>query len=106
MRLVKDGKIILDGTLRECEKEKIAFEKLEKIENLEEESGVDLITLFEALKNGCYVKGYNDRQEICLKINSLNDVLLYLCPVNIFNEYVFAKDYGKTWSLDKEELLL
>ena len=34
MRLIRDGKIILDGTLPLYEKEKMAFEKLEKIENL------------------------------------------------------------------------
>ena len=35
MRLVKDGKIYLDGTLRENEKEKLAFEKLEQIQDIE-----------------------------------------------------------------------
>lgn len=34
MRLVKDGKIYLDGTLTEAEKEKIVFEQYEKLDLL------------------------------------------------------------------------
>ena len=33
-RLIKDGEVILDGTLTRAEKEKQAFEKLEDIEEL------------------------------------------------------------------------
>lgn len=39
-RLVKNGKIFLDGTLRENEKEKLVFDKMELIEDWEEEHGI------------------------------------------------------------------
>lgn len=42
-RLVKNGKIYLDGTLPCYEKERMAFEKLETIENWEEQTGLDAI---------------------------------------------------------------
>lgn len=89
------------------------FNKLGKLEDIEEEVGIDLITLFKALKNGFYFK-YKD------KIISSNDYLFQI-RANMRGNWVFDiisdnlsllsikfKDYGKTWwlkeDLTKEEL--
>ena len=103
MRLVKDGKIYLDGTLREYEKEKLAFEKLEQIEDIEEELGIDLVTLFKALKDGVYYKykyGYEYRISKCRKCYLTGNRTL----VVDYHTYKYLCDYGKTWALTKEEL--
>lgn len=51
-RLIKDGDIILDGTVTRCEKEKQAFKKLGNIEELLEIYEVD--SLVELNKLLCY----------------------------------------------------
>lgn len=48
-RYTKNGKIILDGTTPKYEKEKLAFEKLSLIEDLEEKLGIDLIDIINKL---------------------------------------------------------
>ena len=79
-----------------------ALDKLSQLEDIEEELGIDLVTLFKALKNDFYFKYKN-------KIISSN---YYLCQIraNIRGNWVFDiisdnlsllsikfKDYGKTW---------
>lgn len=68
------------------------IEKLGQLEDIEEELGIDLITLFRAFKNGIYYKGKDH--------NTIN-----FCKVKE-SIYVKLKDYGKTWWLEKpkEEL--
>lgn len=51
MRLIKNGDVILDGTLSRAEKEKQAFEKLEKIEQMEEEIGMEILDFYKVLPN-------------------------------------------------------
>lgn len=73
--------------------------KLGQLEDIEEEIGIDLITLFRALKNGfnaehryiqqCYICFIDGEWAI---VNLKND------------EWWLLKDYGKTWALDKNEL--
>lgn len=79
---------------------------------IEEELGIDLITLFEALKNGFYA--YKDNHIIKLKSEEGNCGAMcfyvsYDCIIaeNVFDEqYIYLlKDYGKTWALTKEELI-
>lgn len=82
MRLVKDGKVYLDGTLREYEKEKLAFEKLEKIEDIEEEIGVDLLTLFKA-RNGYAI--HITKLEIFDKPKEISKFMIH----NIKKQHVF-----------------
>jgi len=110
MRLVKDGKILLDGTLREYEKEKLVFEKIEKIEDIEEELGIELLTLIKALTDCIAIKneeGTIDVMWACprfqISIDKSDSWILY-GPVEE-QKYVSIKDYGKTWALTKEELL-
>ena len=79
-----------------------------KYKDLEEELGIDLITLFKALKNGIYVdlNGF-------VKLIAINDLSLkfyikrwYLGFYHSLNGgtfYVDLKDYKKTWWL-KEDL--
>ena len=90
-------------------------DKLGQLEDIEEELGIDLITLFEALKNKVYSK-HPETGEVSRII--LTE--LYYCTRkwNIgcvsmkFNKQENScdswdcnpKDYGKTWALTKEEL--
>ena len=122
-RLVKDGKIYLDGTLPCYEKERIAFNKLEQIEDIEEELGIDLVTLFKALKQDTlFVKTAIDIKETikngegwAMKSLMLEDGKLIIFTDILYpNEFTKKEwltpmrlqlsDYGKTWALTKEEL--
>lgn len=79
-----------------------AYNKLADLEDLEEELGIDLLTLFKALKDGIYSRdyGYLLVEHFVLK----HEKQLHCKPLRIV-EYRFAlKDYGKTWALTKEEL--
>lgn len=102
--------------------------KLGQLEDIEEELGIDLITLFKALENGIYVK---TKAEIrvpllyeCEKFKSVpvientikyllnhqfafdlyNKLFVYSNDVYRERERFYLKDYGKTWALTKEEL--
>lgn len=92
------------------------IEKLGQIEDIEEELGIDLITLFRALKNGVYydigsktIRYYeidgNQYIDIDIQDQFLN--LMYASPYedSCHCEMSLAlNDYGKTWALTKEEL--
>lgn len=73
--------------------------KLGQLEDIEEELGIDLITLFKALKNGFYAEHrYIQQCYICFIDGEW-------AIVNLKNdEWWLLKDYGKTWALTKEEL--
>lgn len=102
-----------------------AVVKLGQLEDIEEELGIDLITLFKALKNGIWVK-------IFPKLKNGGSIIRVPCMlsiveigggvdksfglefyVNTKRRYLVLdtrrdndlKDYGKTWALTKEELL-
>lgn len=82
-----------------------AIQKLGQLEDIEEELGIDLHTLFKALKNGIYykykVRSGEYRISECRKC--------YLTGVGTlvvdYHTYKYLYDYGKTWALTKEELL-
>ena len=95
------------------------YNKLQQLEDIEEEMGIDLITLFKALTNGFFAKDVtmyhltgelSENQKLDPKYLRLN--MWYGCieweniwnPKDYLHEYYF-KDYGKTWALTKEELL-
>ena len=98
MRLTKktDTK---EGTTIGMPKAIKAYWKLKEYEDIEEELGIDLITLYKVLDQGIYYKNMyytgNDK--------------LYITNGEIYNyardKWVYLKDYGKTWALTKEELL-
>ena len=96
----------------EIKDKKLAEEKLCRLEDIEDELRIDLITLFKALKNGCFAKetfdymGRKQTQIIFTEFTQLyyaDDLDDYLIHIRTRNYYL--KDYGKTWALTKEELL-
>ena len=83
--------------------------KLGQLEDIEEELGIDLITLFKALEKGIVVCCNNT-------FGGERNVFILLTPDRLSIEYkwkclrkgtqkFYFKDYGKTWALTKEELL-
>ena len=86
--------------------------KLGKIEDIEEDLGIDLVTLFKALKKGIWFKR-DDGLIVTRTITYIGRFgLTYIGDSlgnddgdypNVFNYYPY-KDYGKTWALTKEEL--
>lgn len=75
--------------------------KLGQLEDIEEELGIDLITLFEALKFPIYTK---ESDEAIWCSNRLMYFLKYFALVIGEDTVLYLKDYGKTWALTKEEL--
>lgn len=80
--------------------------KLGQLEDIEEDLGIDLITLFKALTNDVYL--YHNK-----KLTKCEQAPCLLCFDNEYClefhfeydiEQVYLKDYGKTWALTKEEL--
>ena len=85
-------------------------DKLRRLEDIEDELGIDLITLFKAVYGGFY---YKDKDCGCVFFNDNFDIHMGLGIVPFFSftlinddsyYYYFFKDYGKTWALTKEEL--
>lgn len=93
------------------------IQKLGQLEDIQDEIGIDLITLFKALKNGVYWKKPNGEVTFFLQ-NLRNAIYLtsfkgefYFTFVTIYEYTKFETlgsvnivDYGVTWALTKEEL--
>lgn len=81
-------------------------EKMLEIKRIEEELGIDLITLFKALKNGIYWKDDNGKLyyfDLKGSVLDFNEKMIVDNPIDdIYGETFLLKDYGKTWSLTKE----
>lgn len=71
------------------------YNKLHDLEDIEEELGIELVTLFKSVLNGFYVKDGNGITFV--HKTDVKEKLMF------FKESLF-KDYGKTWALTKEEL--
>lgn len=96
-----------------------AIIKLGQLEDVEDELGIDLITLFKAFKNGIWIKfnmqsrTYNwktgEDKETGDQINFVKAPYKTLAEnVAYFRrlfEKEYAQNYGKTWALTREELL-
>lgn len=88
------------------ELDKRIYLKLFNLENLEEELGIDLITLFKALREGIIVVDDN------YECHGLSKYKGQEIELNVFLKRLEIKfvgcwnlsDYGKTWSLRKEDL--
>ena len=82
------------------------IQKLGQLEDIEDELGIDLITLFKALNNSIYIKENYDGTFVDRTLWSSNCIICGLGdPIIKVDEYaVYTKDYGKTWALKKEEL--
>ena len=85
--------------------------KLGQLEDIEEELGIDLITLFKALKNGIYyfTSGGQLTKDFVWLFNNhinigVNDGLSYSFMTAFERQILLFQDYGKTWALTKEEL--
>lgn len=93
--------------VNEREKVQVAIEKLAKLEDLEDELGIDLITLYKVLKGGFYVKtkDINEGFISLVKAKDIREINIIIESIT-FNAFdiVFFEDYGKTWALTKEEL--
>lgn len=87
------------------------FEKLANLEDIEEELGIDLITLFKAFRKGIWT--------IVAVINPKGEredrIIFHEAPYKTLAENIgyfkrlfekeYVENYGKTWALTKEELL-
>lgn len=73
--------------------------KLERLEDIEEELGIDLINLFKTLKDGIYKKGRNNFKGL---------ILYSKMPMfSFYHKTIDAElieDYGKTWAVSREML--
>ena len=108
-----DLRTCLPMEYEQIENSNACVDKLGKLEDIEEELGIDLITLFDIDKQ------LNTRKKIWLKIEDEIEEnfrfdsyyiidLKHKAFVKIEYEpldYFYFKDYGKTWALTKEELL-
>lgn len=91
----------------EREKVQVAIEKLAKLEEIEEEIGIDLITLFKALKQGFYVKtkDINEGLISLVKAKDIRSIDIVMRNIGfVSTKVVLFEDYGKTWALTREEL--
>lgn len=121
MRLTyKNHKIEISKNRKQFEKDvKTLCEKLGQLEDIEEELGIDLITLFKAIMNDglVYIK-FDDNLSKCFNGNNIFVVDIGICckwnfkcypyftiPFGTFEVTFYLRDYGKTWALTKEELL-
>lgn len=85
--------------------------KLQDLENIEEEIGIDLTVLFTALKNGVY---YFDEQgqlihDYVWLVNNyiaegVPDKLSFSFQTSHNRQVLLFEDYGKTWALYKQQL--
>lgn len=79
--------------------------KLQQLEDIEEELGIDLPILFKALKNGIYVIEDNDNYIVEDSIKSIEHWADgWGITTNMEYLELSFSDYSKTWALTKEEL--
>ena len=82
------------------------YVKLKSLEDLEEEIGVDFVTLVKMLKDGVYINDGGIVGEIGHiykdQVKSIEHWPVWSFTDGDGGEYAF-KDRGKTWALDKEE---
>ena len=89
----------------------LMIQKLGQLEDIEEELGIDLITLFNVLKNGyAWIKTKQGIQKATVGAFSLKNLKVVLSYDMSeggwnFHKNMHLTDYGKTWALTKEELL-
>ena len=83
---------------------KNCIEKQQQYKTIEEELGIDLLTLFKYLKSyDCCTKEKGD----CHVVGIASHGIILMPKAFPFGECEFIedfKDYGKTWALTKEEL--
>lgn len=80
-----------------------SLSKLGQLEDIEEELGVDLITLFKALKYGVYFKGNKELKDVKLRMFYEEPMLVHT-EDDSCEEEVYVEGYKTSWALTKEEL--
>lgn len=80
------------------------IQKLGQLEDIEQELGIDLITLFKLVKSKkIYSFGHDNIME-----NSISGINIYDNTITIWNGYCHSNyplsEYGKSFALTKEEL--
>lgn len=113
-----DLRTCLPMEYEQIENSNACVDKLGKLEDIEEEIGIDFITLFKALKNGINVY-YEDEERYQFHNNLRLEyhktlgwglVYIYGCScrddmsMKLDKEFYELKGYGKTWALTREEL--
>ena len=113
-----DLRTCLPMEYEQIENSNACVDKLGKLEDIEEELGIDFITLFKALKNGINVY-YEDEERYQFHNNLRLEyhktlgwglVYIYGCScrddmsMKLDKEFYELKGYGKTWALTREEL--
>lgn len=82
------------------------YKKLKSLEDLEEEIGVDFITLVKMLKDDIYINDGGIVDEIgniyTAQVKSIEHWPVWGFTTDDGGEYAF-KDRGRTWALSKEE---
>ena len=79
--------------------------KLGQLEDIEEELGIDLITLFKAVEQQKIWTNFHNEIDCCDECEyRLGDIYIYFYWENGKHLVFDLKDYGKTWALTKEEL--
>ena len=106
----EDIDIIFKGDLCEVYRNEVDIiskdlDLFEEYRKIEEELGVDLITLFTALEKGVWYKDYKDNDKI--KFTDYIEENMKCKELIVPAKYTIIglkfRDYGKTWALDKEE---
>lgn len=96
-----------------------AIIKLGQLEDVEDELGIDLITLFKAVKNGIWIKFNMQSRTYNWKTGEdkeTGDQIVFVkAPFKTLAENIayfrrlfekeYVENYGKTWALTREELL-
>lgn len=100
----KDGNITKKEFIEVKDKDE-AYKKLYELEDIEQEIGIELTTLFKAVMNGFWCKnqyGYHqvDEYEYVIDLESSRLIQLYEEDGEVF----YFEDYGKDWALTKQEL--
>ena len=81
------------------------YKKLKCLEDIEEKLGIDLITLFKALKQKHVFHKENVKIEILGIHIKANELYLYgFAEDTTHTIYLSLKEHGKTWVLTREEL--
>lgn len=82
------------------------LKEYEQYKAIEQELGIDLITLFKAIRNGVFVKGQETQYPLALirKHYSSGKTKYYVFH-NGREKEIKLNNYGKNWALTKEELL-
>lgn len=83
-----------------------AVDKLGTLEDLEEELGIDLLTLFKALKTNIWNEKTHRQEWVVLDYSNNEFVLKTTKELYIDDNkcILLLKDYGKTWALDRNDL--